>query len=86
MVPVSLTVQATDNSDPAPVCQITNVTSNEAVENAREITSLLTLDLRAQRFGIATGRTYTITITCTNTSQLSSSASVTVIVPHDQRN
>jgi Tol biopolymer transport system component len=86
MVPVSLTVDVADNSDPAPVCQITDVTSNEAAENAWQITGPLTLDLRAQRFGLGTGRMYTITVTCTNTSQLSSTATVTVAVPHDQRN
>jgi len=86
MVPVSLTVDVTDNSDPAPVCQITDVISNEAAaENAWHITGPLTLNLRAQRFGMGTGRVYTVTITCTNTSQLSSSATVTVGVPHDQR-
>jgi hypothetical protein len=72
LVRVSLTADVTDNSDPAPVCLITDVTSNEAAaETAWHITGLLTLDLRAQRFGIS--------------SQLSSSANVTVRVPHDQR-
>lgn len=86
MVPVSLAVDVTDNSDPAPVCLITDVTSNEAAEVAAwQITDLLTLDLRAQRFGMGAGRIYTITVTCTNSSQLSSSANVTVTVPHDQR-
>jgi len=86
MVPVSLTVDVTDNSDPAPVCQITDVTSNEAAaDTAWQITGPLTLDLRAQRLGMGTGRVYTITVTCTNSSQLSSSANVTVRVPHDQR-
>jgi TolB protein len=86
MVPVSLTVDVTDNSDPAPVCQITDVTSNEApVEPAWQITGPLTLDLRAQRFGMGAGRIYTITVSCTNSSQLSSSATVMISVPHDQR-
>ena len=86
MVPVSLTVDVSDNSDPAPVCQITDVTSNEAPsEMAWQITDPLTLDLRAQRFGMEEGRIYTIRVTCTNSSQLSSSANVTVSVPHDQR-
>ena len=86
MVPVFLTVDVTDDSDPAPVCQITGVTSNEAVaETAWQITSPLTLALRAQRFGMGMGRIYTITVSCTNSSQLSSSATVTVSVPHDQR-
>ena len=86
MAPVSLTVDVTDNSDPAPVCQITDVTSNEAAaETDWQITGPLTLDLRAQRFGKGTGRIYTITVSCTNSSQLSSSATATVSVPHDQR-
>ena len=52
-LPVPLTVDVTVNSDPAPVCQITDVTSNEATaETAWQITGLLTLDLRAQRFGM----------------------------------
>jgi WD40 repeat protein len=86
MVPVSLAVDVTDNSDPEPLCLITDVTSNEAAaETAWQITGLLTLDLRAQRFGMGLGRIYTIRVTCTNSSQLSSSANVTVSVPHDQR-
>ncbi len=84
-VPVSLTVAVIDNSDPAPVCEITGVTSNEyASEPVWLVTGPLTLDLRAQRSGRGTGRVYTITVTCTNTSDLSSSATVTVSVPHDQ--
>jgi len=86
MVPVALTVDVTDNSDPAPVCHISDVTSNEdTLEPAWDITGPLSLDLRAQRFGMFRGRTYTVTITCTNTSQLSSTAAVAVRVPHDQR-
>ncbi|HEV8136872.1 MAG TPA: DPP IV N-terminal domain-containing protein [Pyrinomonadaceae bacterium] len=86
MMPVSLAVDVNDNSDPAPVCLITDVTSNEvAAETAWQITGPLTLDLRAQRFGMGLGRIYTIRVTCTNSSQLNSSANVTVKVPHDQR-
>jgi len=85
MVPVTLSLDVTDNSDPAPVCEITDVASNEEIfEPAWEITGLLALDLRAQRYGALAGRVYTITVTCTNTSQLNSTATVTVSVPHDQ--
>jgi Uncharacterized conserved protein len=42
--------------------------------------------LRAERAGTGAGRTYTISITCTNdTNGLSSTKTVTVFVPHDQR-
>ena len=85
MVPVSLIAAVVDNSDTSPVCRITDVTSNEVTENAWEITSALTLDLRAERSGRRSGRIYIITVTCTNSSQLSSVATVTVAVPHDQR-
>jgi Tol biopolymer transport system component len=86
MVPVAITLGVTDNSDPAPVCQITGVVSNEPDgETDWEVIGPLALDLRAQRFGRGTGRVYTITVTCTNTSELSSSATVNVSVPHDQR-
>lgn len=85
MVPVTLIVDVTDNSDPAPVCTITNANSSEDVfEPAWEITGPLTLELRAQRYGMFEGRIYTITVTCTNSSELSSTATTTVIVPHDQ--
>jgi hypothetical protein len=85
MVPVTLSVDVTDTSDPAPVCQISDVMSNEDVfEPAWEITGPLALDLRAQRDGKLKGRVYTITVTCTNTSLLTSTANVTVNVPHDQ--
>jgi Tol biopolymer transport system component len=86
MSPVSLTVDVSDVSDPAPACQITDVVSSEPI-NAEgwEITGPLTLNLLAQRMGSGVGRKYTITVTCTNSSQLSSTATVTVFVPHDLR-
>ncbi len=85
-VAVSLTVSVIDNSDPSPVCEITDVTSNEeTLQPAWLVTGPLNLYLRAQRLGNGDGRIYTIAVTCTNTSDLSSSATVTVIVPHDQR-
>ena len=86
MVSVTVAVTATDDSDPAPVCQVTNVTSNESIENSDWIlTGLLALELRADRNGLGTGRTYSVEVTCTNSTQLSASTLVTVVVPHDQR-
>ena len=85
MVPVTIGVTVTDDSDPAPVCQITGVTSNEPGVSDWILTGPLSLTLRADRNGLGTGRIYSITVTCTNASQLSASAVVTVFVPHDQR-
>jgi parallel beta-helix repeat protein len=86
MVPVTIDVTVSDDSDPAPVCQITGVTSNEPLGASDWIsTASLSLMLRADRNGLGAGRTYSITVTCTNATQLSASASAIVSVPHDQR-
>ena len=86
MVPVTVDVTVADDSDPAPACQITGVTSNEpSADSDWTLTGALSLTLRADRNGRGAGRIYSITVTCTNASQLSSSALVTVVVPHDQR-
>jgi parallel beta-helix repeat protein len=83
---VTIGVTVADDSDPAPVCQISGVTSNETLETGDStLTGPLSLDLRADRNGLGTGRVYSITVTCTNTSLLSAQAVVTVEVPHDQR-
>ena len=50
------------------------------------ITGDLTLELRAERSGRSKeGRVYTITVQCADASGNSSTAEVTVTVPHDQR-
>ena len=86
MVPVTIGVTVADDSDPAPACQITGVTSNEPLGVSDwTLTGPLSLNLRADRNGLGAGRIYSITVTCTNASQLSASALVTVVVPHDQR-
>jgi parallel beta-helix repeat protein len=86
MVSVTIAVTVKDDSDPAPECHITDVTSNEPLEAADlSVTLPLSVDLRADRHGPGTGRIYSITVTCTNNSELASSGVVTVVVPHDQR-
>jgi TolB protein len=84
-VRVSVEVGASDDSDPAPACRITGVTSNELIGGtAWQIIAPLTVDLRAERFGQGTGRIYTLSVVCTNSSELSSTTTVPVTVPHDQ--
>jgi hypothetical protein len=85
MVPVTITVNATDNVDPNPVSQIVAVKSNQA-ETSPDwvITGPLTLQLRAERSGEG-ARTYTITVRCSDASGNAATADVTVTVPHDQR-
>ena len=85
---VSVTIDATvaDDSDPAPVCRVTEVTSNEPLDASDStVIGPLSLELRADRNGLGSGRVYSIKVTCTNASRLSASAVVTVTVPHDLR-
>ena len=53
MVRVSVDVGVSDDSDPAPACRITGVTSNESIVGTGwQMTGPLTVDLLAQRFGV----------------------------------
>jgi hypothetical protein len=92
MVPVTISVSASDNYDPAPSCEIFSVASNEPVNGTGdgntspdwEFTGALTVDLRAERSGSGSGRVYTIDVECTDASDNSSQDTVEVHVPHDQ--
>jgi len=88
MVPVTLTVHATDNCDPSPAVRITQVKSNERQNRSRpdwEITGPLSVNLRAERLGNGKGRTYTIVVESRDASGNVSSASVNVTVRHDRK-
>ncbi len=82
LVPITISVTATDTCDPAPVSKIISITCNEssAPGDAR-ITGNLTATLAATRNPTGSGRVYTITVGCTDASGNASTASVTVSVP-----
>jgi hypothetical protein len=82
MIPVTVTVTATDGGDPNPISRIISVTSNEGGTGQQyQMTGDLTVDLRAERNGGGNGRIYTITVRCTDMSNNSSTRTVTVKVP-----
>jgi hypothetical protein len=86
MKAVTIGVTVADDSDPAPACAITGVTSNESLDVSDwTLTGPLSVSLRADRSGRGVGRVYSIAVTCINASQLSTTAVVPVTVPHDQR-
>src|SRR5262249_12226633 len=69
LVPVSVQVVATDNCEPAPVCEIVDIASSEPVTSPGdstspdwEITGPLSVSLRAERLDTGPGRNYTITV------------------------
>jgi hypothetical protein len=92
MVPVTVSVTATDNSGVVPTCQIVSVSSNEPINGLGDgdsapdwqITGDLSVNLRAERSGMGNGRAYTLTVQCTDGSNNSSSAQTTVSVPHNR--
>ncbi|OFW04796.1 MAG: hypothetical protein A3H96_10300 [Acidobacteria bacterium RIFCSPLOWO2_02_FULL_67_36] len=93
VVPVSITVDATDACDASVSCRIVAARSSES-ETVRgagnrapdvEITGVLTLQLRAERSGSGPGRIYTATIECQDAAGNVSTRDVQVRVPHDRR-
>lgn len=87
LVPVTLTVNAADNCDPAPVSQIESITANVAVAPGDiQITGSLTANLAAKKNPTGADRVYTITIRCTDAAGNSSTSTVTVTVPKNGGN
>lgn len=92
MVDVTVSYTSSDNSGNASVCSIT-VTSSNPVNGTGdgntdadwEVVDANHVRLRAERAGNGTDRTYTITVTCVDAAGNSTSASTTVVVPHDAR-
>ena len=93
MVDVTVSYSSTDNSGNASTCSIT-VTSNEPVDGGGdgntspdwEVIDEHHIRLRAERAGSGSDRVYTITVTCADAAGNSTSASTTVVVPHDAGN
>jgi hypothetical protein len=93
IVPVSVSVTATDDTDPQVDCRMIAVQSNEPdnglgdgdAANDIEITGPLTLNLRAERSGKGSGRVYTITVECVDEVGNKSTKTTTVTVPLDQK-
>lgn len=92
MVTITIQANASDNGG-MPVSLSASVSSNEPVDDPAgdwttpvidQATGTITLQLRADRLGKGNGRQYTITITATDQSGNESTASVKIIVPHDQ--
>lgn len=87
MVPITLTVAASDNCDSAPVCRIVSITSSDPVLGTTDttspdwqITGALTAKVRAELSASGADRVYTITVRCTDTAGNISTKAVTVVV------
>lgn len=90
-VDVQITVDAEDACDPAPVCFIVDVTSNEPVNGLGDgdtepdwLIGDVGLKLRAERSGTGSGRIYSVLVRCEDASGNSTDTTVEVRVPHDR--
>jgi probable HAF family extracellular repeat protein len=84
MVPVTVTLQATDDVDRTPVCFISTVAADglNPLDDA-VIVGPLSVQLRARRAGASSDRVYTVGVTCGDAAGNKTGATVNVIVPHD---
>jgi uncharacterized protein (TIGR03118 family) len=88
-VPVTIGYSVTDDCDAAPVCalSVTAADSGGGINNTADSSIVVdahTIELLASRNGGGNGRAYAVEISCKDKLPLSSSAEVTVTVPHDQ--
>ncbi len=94
MVPITIYANASDNSG-GPVSLSASIASNEPQDGLGDgdmpqdwtapviNNGIITLQLRAERSGKGNGRLYTVTIVAKDQSGNSSTATVTISVPHD---
>ena len=88
-VPVAIDYSVADNCDSAPSCSL-SVTVSDSGGGVDDTAGSFTVvdphevELQAARNGGGDGRTYSVTIACSDKLPLSSSAIVTVTVPHKQ--
>ena len=84
-MPVTVTVLATDNCDPAPASRIVSIAADEPVAAGDiQITGALTAQIVASKSSSGSERIYTITVRCTDAAGNSSTGTVLVRVPKSQ--
>ena len=86
LVSVALSVTATDDRDPSPVCAVTAISVLDVSYKPgdSQITGSLSMLLRAERSGSGNrGRTYEVNVSCSDASGNTATTVVSVSVPHD---
>lgn len=78
LVPVTVSVTATDDVDAAPVCALNSISGTGATPYDYAITGALSAKVRA-----TSGRTYTLSVRCLDKAGNSSQAATAVVVPSD---
>jgi len=90
-VPITVTVQASDDTDAHPSVKLVSITCDDACDPALDIvgadygTDDRQFEVRSERKGTSSsGRTYTMTYSAEDASGNKSTVTTTVTVPHDQ--
>ena len=91
LIPITVTLTAKDDYDPQPEIKLESITANEPLEkedikDAQIGTDDRQFKLKAEREGKnKAGRIYTVTYSATDASGNKTTATATVVVPHDER-
>jgi probable HAF family extracellular repeat protein len=83
MVPVTVTVSATDDADPVPACSISSITASEVAPGDAVITGNLTAQVRATKDANNAVRVYTLHVTCADSAGNRAEKTVDVRVAKD---
>jgi hypothetical protein len=90
LVPVTISVTVTDDQDPSAEVRLLSITCDDGCDTAQDVAGATLhaddrdFELRAERLGTGSGRTYTITYSATDVAGNIGTATTTVVVPHDQ--
>jgi hypothetical protein len=91
LVTVTVTATVSDGVDPHPSIRLVSITASEPIEPGIDVsgaeygTDDRQFQLRATRAGRGVARAYLVTYSATDAAGNTSTATATVIVPHDQR-
>jgi hypothetical protein len=91
LVPITVAVQVSDDRDPNPMMKLESITCDDGCDPTKDVADAMVntddrqFQLRAERSGTGTGRTYTITYSARDISGNITTKMATVTVPHDQR-
>jgi probable HAF family extracellular repeat protein len=83
MVPVAVSVSATDDVDPSPVCALISITATEPSTADWAITGPFSATVRAKKNTDGSAKVYSLAVTCADSSGNTSAGTVNVTVDHD---
>ena len=83
MVPVAVTVSATDDVDATPQCSLASISANGGSASDAEVTGPFTANVRSEKNSDGTVRVYTLHVKCADNAGNKSEGAATVVVGKD---